>query len=321
MRLPLGPVQAGPREPAAPGADIVNLDPERAQLNLAAPGHLVPHTAHVRGQPPGDGLPAPVRAQVPSRPRTGRGRSRRRPHRGASTPGPPPPHLGQQPPLQHPVQQRHPCPPGQMVVTGPRLRQRDRLARLTQAAHPGRPPDLGQRLDSRRDLVPTQLVVPVPPLPDDTDHPPVEQLGQMRTGRRRTHRRHPRQLTGRQRPPGQQRGHHRGPRFVRQQCSGGRNRDLIPCRLCDLRHSQILAAQRFDDDRSVARFWAPVWRSKFEGSLGWAKVHDARRRGRRQADVAQLVAHHLAKVRVAGSNPVVRSEAPDITPARLVRGI
>ena len=30
----------------------------------------------------------------------------------------------------------------------------------------------------------------------------------------------------------------------------------------------------------------------------------------RQADVAQLVAHHLAKVRVAGSNPVVRSERP-----------
>ena len=29
-----------------------------------------------------------------------------------------------------------------------------------------------------------------------------------------------------------------------------------------------------------------------------------------QADVAQLVAHHLAKVRVAGSNPVVRSEEP-----------
>ena len=29
----------------------------------------------------------------------------------------------------------------------------------------------------------------------------------------------------------------------------------------------------------------------------------------RHADVAQLVEHHLAKVRVAGSNPVVRSEA------------
>ena len=28
---------------------------------------------------------------------------------------------------------------------------------------------------------------------------------------------------------------------------------------------------------------------------------------RRHADVAQLVAHHLAKVRVAGSNPVIRS--------------
>ena len=31
---------------------------------------------------------------------------------------------------------------------------------------------------------------------------------------------------------------------------------------------------------------------------------------REHADVAQLVEHHLAKVRVAGSNPVVRSEAP-----------
>jgi hypothetical protein len=36
------------------------------------------------------------------------------------------------------------------------------------------------------------------------------------------------------------------------------------------------------------------------------------RTGRRsrplRADVAQLVAHHLAKVRVAGSNPVIRSK-------------
>jgi hypothetical protein len=32
---------------------------------------------------------------------------------------------------------------------------------------------------------------------------------------------------------------------------------------------------------------------------------------RERADVAQLVEHHLAKVRVAGSNPVVRSEVPD----------
>ena len=30
---------------------------------------------------------------------------------------------------------------------------------------------------------------------------------------------------------------------------------------------------------------------------------------RGHADVAQLVEHHLAKVRVAGSNPVVRSKA------------
>ena len=33
-----------------------------------------------------------------------------------------------------------------------------------------------------------------------------------------------------------------------------------------------------------------------------------------RADVAQLVEHHLAKVRVAGSSPVVRSEA--VTPHR-----
>ena len=36
---------------------------------------------------------------------------------------------------------------------------------------------------------------------------------------------------------------------------------------------------------------------------------------REHADVAQLVAHHLAKVRVAGSNPVVRSVRP-FTPGR-----
>jgi hypothetical protein len=46
------------------------------------------------------------------------------------------------------------------------------------------------------------------------------------------------------------------------------------------------------------------------GTLTWTIV--VLRTGRRcrswRADVAQLVAHHLAKVRVAGSNPVVRSK-------------
>src|ERR1700704_2724564 len=42
----------------------------------------------------------------------------------------------------------------------------------------------------------------------------------------------------------------------------------------------------------------PVWTSRLAGL--------------RRADVAQLVAHHLAKVRVAGSNPVVRSEEPRV---------
>ena len=44
-------------------------------------------------------------------------------------------------------------------------------------------------------------------------------------------------------------------------------------------------------------------------------VHrDGRRSRSWHADVAQLVAHHLAKVRVAGSNPVVRSENLGSTP-------
>jgi hypothetical protein len=36
-------------------------------------------------------------------------------------------------------------------------------------------------------------------------------------------------------------------------------------------------------------------------------LRDGRRSRPWHADVAQLVAHHLAKVRVAGSNPVIRS--------------
>ena len=46
------------------------------------------------------------------------------------------------------------------------------------------------------------------------------------------------------------------------------------------------------------------------GRLGYgfrSRLRLDRPEGRR-ADVAQLVEHHLAKVRVAGSNPVVRSE-------------
>ena len=44
--------------------------------------------------------------------------------------------------------------------------------------------------------------------------------------------------------------------------------------------------------------------------LGWTIVSVRTWRGNRpsRADVAQLVAHHLAKVRVAGSNPVIRSK-------------
>ena len=45
-------------------------------------------------------------------------------------------------------------------------------------------------------------------------------------------------------------------------------------------------------------------------------LRDGRRSRLWRADVAQLVAHHLAKVRVAGSNPVIRSKgAVASTPA------
>jgi hypothetical protein len=45
-------------------------------------------------------------------------------------------------------------------------------------------------------------------------------------------------------------------------------------------------------------------------TLWWTIVvlRNARQRRSSRADVAQLVAHHLAKVRVAGSNPVIRSK-------------
>src|SRR3954452_21588454 len=61
-------------------------------------------------------------------------------------------------------------------------------------------------------------------------------------------------------------------------------------------------------DYAVAtRRGTPVW----QGGRGPANVSSvAGNAPERQADVAQLVAHHLAKVRVAGSNPVVRSERP-----------
>ena len=80
----------------------------------------------------------------------------------------------------------------------------------------------------------------------------------------------------------------------------------------DLPRSQILSAggalreRRGGSWRSSARTGDapyPVWRPYD----GWVRVCIRHRFGRRHADVAQLVAHHLAKVRVAGSNPVVRS--------------
>src|SRR5262245_22442151 len=68
-------------------------------------------------------------------------------------------------------------------------------------------------------------------------------------------------------------------------------------------------------DFVAIRFVAPYSPARLRGYPVWqgwedsAKVLLRRRCATGGADVAQLVAHHLAKVRVAGSNPVVRSEA------------
>ncbi len=51
------------------------------------------------------------------------------------------------------------------------------------------------------------------------------------------------------------------------------------------------------------------FRSRSRGGYSW----------RRNADVAQLVEHHLAKVRVASSNLVVRSKNPQVTGLRIRR--
>ena len=59
---------------------------------------------------------------------------------------------------------------------------------------------------------------------------------------------------------------------------------------------------------SARRVWTPA--------LASAMVSDRTQAAwlRGCADVAQLVEHHLAKVRVAGSNPVVRSERVSPSP-------
>ena len=62
----------------------------------------------------------------------------------------------------------------------------------------------------------------------------------------------------------------------------------------------------------------PVAEGICAATLGWTIVvlRDGRRSRPWRADVAQLVAHHLAKVRVAGSNPVIRSKVQWHQPQR-----
>jgi hypothetical protein len=66
------------------------------------------------------------------------------------------------------------------------------------------------------------------------------------------------------------------------------------------------------------RWRSPVAEGICAPPLRWTIVvlRDGRRSRPWRADVAQLVAHHLAKVRVAGSNPVIRSRVQSHQPQR-----
>jgi hypothetical protein len=74
------------------------------------------------------------------------------------------------------------------------------------------------------------------------------------------------------------------------------------------------AGERFPDTEEVTGS-IPVSRTRFDQHVGRAGSP----KQRAYADVAQLVAHHLAKVRVAGSNPVIRSTPAITMPARLAQ--
>ena len=83
-----------------------------------------------------------------------------------------------------------------------------------------------------------------------------------------------------------------------------RNSAPLPPPTCPPLAVPSTVARTADEARAIA---TPQGPTKLDCRASkWAIV--IRRRELRHADVAQLVEHHLAKVRVAGSNPVVRSE-------------
>src|SRR5215213_4194726 len=78
--------------------------------------------------------------------------------------------------------------------------------------------------------------------------------------------------------------------------------------------SRVGATRYSDPERPAQR----VVEGICAATLRWTIVvlRDERRSRSWRADVAQLVAHHLAKVRVAGSNPVISSRVQSAsTPA------
>jgi len=96
-----------------------------------------------------------------------------------------------------------------------------------------------------------------------------------------------------------------------------------PGRRISSRHHARHASIRGRRDAAAARGHGPVGRRSWRLRAGHpvslvlrdrlecsTQPRQLERSVKACADVAQLVEHHLAKVRVAGSNPVVRSEAP-----------
>ena len=188
-----------------------------------------------------------------------------------------------------------PGPPGGRNRSGPRPARPPRGTGAGCA--PQRGADQAERLEGRRDLPASRL----PALPGDGDHAAVEQLGQVKAGGRRADPGQPGQLPRRQRAVRQQRPQDRGPGRVRDQRSG-REVWVIGNVLRGHAHIPTVIQRSFDGRRRMRDAFRG---SEFARAAGSTTVLIAPRCG---ADVAQLVEHHLAKVRVAGSNPVVRSE-------------
>ncbi len=109
----------------------------------------------------------------------------------------------------------------------------------------------------------------------------------------------------------------RSRRYGHRHDGSSRPRHADPCRACavGVRHHGLRLPDvdhhhdrdhRVEDAESIPRREQGICVASHGSTI--VALRDGRRSRPWHADVAQLVAHHLAKVRVAGSNPVIRSK-------------